>query len=151
MHSIVVGIDGSPASLEALRFAIAEARLRGSEVKAVTAWHVPAIVYEGAWTAAPVDMSVYSKDAEATLRATIDHVLGTDPDVPITAIMRHGQPADILCELAADADLMVVGSRGLGGFRGLLLGSVSQQCAHHAPCPVVIIPRDREDVAEATA
>jgi nucleotide-binding universal stress UspA family protein len=50
----------------------------------------------------------------------------------------------VLLEEAADADLLVVGSRGLGGFRGLLLGSVSQQCAHHAPCPLVIVPHHRE-------
>ena len=151
MHSIVVGVDGSPASLEALRFAIAEAHLRGSEVKAVTAWHSRAIVYEAGWSAAALDLSVYAKDAEGTLRSSIDRVLPSDSDVQVTPIVRQGQPANVLCEIAADADLMVVGSRGLGGFRGLLLGSASQQCAHHAPCPVVIIPHAREDGAEVAA
>jgi nucleotide-binding universal stress UspA family protein len=59
-------------------------------------------------------------------------------------VVREGAPARVLLEAASDADLLVIGSRGLGGFRGLLLGSVGQQCTHHAPCPVVIVPHERE-------
>jgi nucleotide-binding universal stress UspA family protein len=59
----------------------------------------------------------------------------------VERVVREGQPAEVLVEAAEDADLLVVGSRGLGGFRGLLLGSVGQQCAHHARCPVVIVPK----------
>ncbi len=151
MSTIVVGVDGSPASVEALKFAIAEAEVRGGTVKAVNAWHVPAIVYEGAWTAAPVDLSVYPKVADAILRTSLEKAGAETSSVSVTAIVRKGQPADVLREIAADADLLVVGSRGLGGFRGLLLGSVSQQCAHHAPCPVVIIPHTEEDEEVAAA
>lgn len=143
MHTIVVGVDGSEASLQALRFAVSEARIRGGEVKAVNAWHVPAIVYEVGWTAAPIDVAEFPKLAEASLDKSLEEVGGVDAGVTLTRVVREGQAADVLCEEAAGADLLVVGSRGLGGFRGLLLGSVSQQCANHAPCPVVIIPHER--------
>jgi nucleotide-binding universal stress UspA family protein len=145
MHTIVVGVDGSQASLEALRFAIGEARLRGGEVKAVSVWHVPALVYEGAVTGAPIDFEVYGTLAERQLTRSLEEAGSDDPEVTVTPVVREGQPAEVLCELATGADLLVVGSRGLGGFRGLLLGSVSQQCAHYAPCPVVIIPHPRDD------
>lgn len=122
MSTIVVGVDGSPASVEALKFAIAEAEVRRGTVKAVYAWHVPAIVYEGAWTAAPVDLSVYPRIADTTLETSLAKAGADAAGVTVTPIVREGQPADVLCEIAADADLLVVGSRGLGGFRGLLLG-----------------------------
>lgn len=145
MHTIVVGVDGSEASLEALGFALNEARIRGGEVKAVNAWHVPAVVYEVGWTAAPIDLSEFPKLAEASLDKSLDDAGVAGSGVTVTRVVREGQAADILCEEANGADLLVVGSRGLGGFRGLLLGSVSQQCANHAPCPVVIIPHERHE------
>ena len=143
MHTIVVGVDGSEASLKALRFALAEAKVRGATVKAVSAWHVPAVVYEVGWTAAPIDVAEFPKLAEASLAESIAALTVAEQGIEVTTVVREGQAADILCEEAAGADLLVVGSRGLGGFRGLLLGSVSQQCANHAPCPVVVIPHDR--------
>ncbi len=143
METIVVGIDGSEASRQALDFALAEARVRGAAVKAVSAWHVPAVVYEVGWTAAPVDLAEFPRLAESALEAILDEAKAADSGVTVTSVVREGQPADVLLEEAAGAELLVVGSRGLGGFRGLLLGSVSQQCAHHAPCPVVIIPHGR--------
>ena len=142
MGAIVVGVDGSEGSLAALRFAIEEAKIRGVEVKAVNAWHVPPAVYGGGWAPAGVDFDEFRKLAEASLEETVAKV-GT-AGVSVTPILREGQPADILCAEAAEADLLVVGSRGLGGFRGLLIGSVSQQVVHHAPCPVVVLPHDGE-------
>jgi nucleotide-binding universal stress UspA family protein len=142
MGTIVVGVDGSHGSLDALRFALEEARIRGAEVKAVSAWHVPPSVYGGGWAPASVDFDEFRKLAEAALVDTVEHAGAAD--VSVTPILREGQPADVLCAEAADADLLVVGSRGLGGFRGLLIGSVSQQVVHHAPCPVVVMPHDGE-------
>ena len=149
MHTIVVGVDGSEASLKALGFAVKEARIRDAELKAVHAWHVPAVVYEVGWTAAPIDLAEFPKLAVASLDRSLAQAGIEDAGVRVTKVVREGQAADVLCEEAAGADLLVVGSRGLGGFRGLLLGSVSQQCANHAPCPVIIIPHERHDEAPA--
>jgi nucleotide-binding universal stress UspA family protein len=149
MHTIVVGVDGSKAAEEAFRFAIAEAQIRSGEVKAVAAWHIPAIVYEVGWTAAPIDVSEFPKIAQAMLEKSIAESGAAEAGVTVTPVVLEGQPADVLCEQARGADLLVVGSRGLGGFRGLLLGSVSQQCANHAPCPVVIIPHHQPETAAA--
>ena len=139
MKTIVVGIDGSPGSMRALEFAIEEARIRGAEVKAVNAWHVPAAAYESGWVPVAVDVSEYEKIAHATLDQSLEEAGVAKTGVSVTPVVRQGQAADVLVAEAHDADLLVVGSRGLGGFRGLLLGSVGQQCADHAACPVVIV------------
>ncbi len=148
MSTIVVGVDGSEASVKALRFAIGEARLHGAAVKAVNAWHIPPILYEAGWAPVPIDMSVYPKEAQEMLDKSLAEAGAGASGVEVSTVVRQGQAADIVCEEAKGAELLVVGSRGLGGFRGLLLGSVSQQCAHHAPCPVVIVP---DTTAEAVA
>ena len=141
MSIIVVGVDGSAGSAKALRFALEEARLRGAEVKAVGAWHVPAAAYETGWVPISVDPTDYEKIARAALEKTLADAGAADADVSVTSVVREGNAADVLIAEARVADLLVVGSRGLGGFKGLLLGSVSQQCAHHAACPVVIVRR----------
>jgi len=138
MSTIVVGVDGSNGSTAALKFAIREARARGSELKAVTAWEVPVPVYGGGFVPLPLDKGAYEQVARDALNVSLDQAGASD--VGVTPIVREGQPADVLAAEAHGADLLVVGSRGRGGFKGLLLGSVSQQCAHHAPCPVTIVP-----------
>jgi nucleotide-binding universal stress UspA family protein len=138
MSDIVVGVDGSEGSLRALRFAIDEARVRGCGVRAVIAWRIPAIAYEAGWAPIPIDAGNYEAMAEASLDKVLEAVEAGE--VEVTRVVREGQAADVLLAEARTADLLVVGSRGLGGFRGLLLGSVSAQCAHHAPCPVAIVP-----------
>jgi nucleotide-binding universal stress UspA family protein len=145
MSTIVVGIDGSPGSLEALRFAIEEARFRDAELRAVNAWHIPPAVYGSGWAPAPVDLDEYRKLAQRALEASLVEAGAADSGVTVTPILREGQPADVICLEAKNADLVVVGSRGLGGFRGLLLGSVSQQVVHHAPCAVVVVPTPPDD------
>jgi nucleotide-binding universal stress UspA family protein len=139
MSSIVVGVDGSEASVKALRFALDEARIHGAELKAVSAWHVPVIVYEAGWAPVPIDLTVYPKAAQAALDKSLQDANAAGSGVTVKTHVCEGQAADVICHEAEGAELLVVGSRGLGGFRGLLLGSVSQQCAHHAPCPVVIV------------
>jgi nucleotide-binding universal stress UspA family protein len=147
MSEIVVGVDGSEGARAALRFALAEARLRGARLRAVSVWHVPAMLYEGAFAAPDTRLL---EDVEAEMQEALDRALAgaadVAPEVIVETLVREGQPATVLLDEAADADLLVVGSRGFGGFRGLLLGSVSQQCAHHAPCPLVIVPPDRRIV-----
>jgi nucleotide-binding universal stress UspA family protein len=150
VRRIVVGVDGSDASLKALRFAIQEARAHGGEVKAVKVWNVPPLAYGAGWSV-PAQLGDYAKIAQAELDKSLADTDQAASGVVVTPILCEGQAASILCEQASGADLLVVGSRGLGGFRGLLLGSVSQQCANHAPCPVVIIPHDGHDGHDTAA
>ena len=140
MSTIVVGVDGSKGSVEALRRAIEEARLHDARVKVVNAWHIPAIIYESGWAPVPIDLDTYAKSAEQVLDKSLAEAGAAESGVEVTTVVRKGQAADVICDEAKGADLLVVGSRGFGGFRGLLLGSVSQQCAHFAPCPILIVP-----------
>ena len=143
MSRIVVGVDGSEGAVQALRFAIEEARIRGAELRAVSAWHVPPAVYGTGWAPASTDLDEFRKLAEASLRESVEEAGATEAGIEVTPVVREGHPVDLLLEESEGAALLVLGTRGLGGFKGLLLGSVSQQCAHHAPCPVVIVPPQR--------
>ena len=145
MSTIVVGVDGSDGARDALRFALAEARLRGADVRAVAAWQVPVAAYSGSLM--PPDPELIDRlapEARSAVERAIEDAGELAAGVDIDTVVREGAPTRILLEEADEADLLVVGSRGLGGFRGLLLGSVSQQCAHHAVCPVVIVPHRRQ-------
>ena len=134
---IVVGVDGSDGSLAALSFALDEARDHRATVEAVWAWHHPRSY---GWAATLDDWDPVT-DADRILADALKAVTaGGPPPVKVSLRVAEGQPADVLVRVAAGADLLVVGSRGHGGFAGLLLGSVSQQCTHHAPCPVVVVP-----------
>jgi nucleotide-binding universal stress UspA family protein len=138
--TIVVGVDGSDGSASALRFAVEEARIRAAELRVVSAWHVPPAVYGAEWTPAGVDVDEFRKLGERELIESVEAAGAGEAGVHVTPILREGQPADVLLEESRGADLLVVGTRGLGGFKGLLLGSVSQQVAQHAECPVVVVP-----------
>lgn len=136
---IVVGTDGSPHAERALEFAAEEARRRDAVVHVVTAWHVPAAVYRPGF--APM---VNPSLEESTRQAAEDvaaraveslRARGLEAETRVC----HAQAADALVQEAEGADLLIVGSRGHGGFSGLMLGSVGQQCAQHAPCPTVIV------------
>ena len=139
-HRIVVGIDGSESSQMALQWAIEEGRHHGSYVEAVHAWHD---VYVGGGTPYSVELldpRMYNDAAEALIGSVVDAADQTGLAAPIRQVVAHDAPAHALLEAAKGADLLVLGSRGRGGFAGLLLGSVSQQVVHHATCPVVVIP-----------
>jgi nucleotide-binding universal stress UspA family protein len=146
--AIVVGVDGSEESRAALRWALEEARLRHTHVRAVHAWELPLSLIppqpylgEPVVTEPLVDVDEFRKRAEQLLDHVVHHVAGDTGDVHVEQDVRDGHPSDVLVKASENADLLVVGSRGRGGFAGLLLGSVSQACAHHASCPVVIIRR----------
>jgi len=139
MSTIVVGVDGSKGAVRALEFALDEARVRGAGVKAVAAWHVPASVYNSGFVPVSIDPSYYEEIAREALETCLAEAHTAESGVEVTPVLCEGQAADVLVEEARGSDLLVVGSRGLGGFKGLLLGSVSQQCAHHATCPVAIV------------
>jgi nucleotide-binding universal stress UspA family protein len=145
MARIVVGIDGSDHSKKALGWALAEARLRSVPLHVVYAWMLP--VYATGYGFAPGDLfdpKVISDGAAEQLDQAITEVVGDATDVKVERKTVEGLAAQVLVDEAQGADLLVVGSRGHGGFAGLLLGSVSQQCAQHASCPVVIIREQPE-------
>jgi nucleotide-binding universal stress UspA family protein len=136
---IVVGVDGSKCSHSALRFALEEARIRKAKLRVVVVWHVPLAAYGAGWAPPPPHLT---EDSEAAAKEVLDealHLAKEGDGVEIEPLVLEGQPADVLVEASAEAEMLVVGSRGRGGFRELLLGSVSQQCAHHARCPVTIV------------
>jgi nucleotide-binding universal stress UspA family protein len=138
---VVVGVDGSATAKEAVRWAAREAELRGSQLTLVTAWEVPLSALYG-YGFAPVSEEILDGGAEGAdeLLATTRREARVEfPGVEMETLAMEGNAAHVLLEASREADLLVVGSRGLGGFRELLLGSVSQQCAHHATCPVVIV------------
>jgi uncharacterized protein len=136
-QGIVAGIDGSEASARALRWALDEAWARGTTVEAVHAWHVP---YSLSFATAAVDFPAFEDAARRLLDRMVDAAAAKASGAPVERVLVCASPADALLGAARNADLVVVGSRGVGGFRGLLLGSVSHQVAHHAFCPVVVVP-----------
>jgi nucleotide-binding universal stress UspA family protein len=143
---IIAGVDGSEGSRHALEFALREAQLRNASLRVVSVWHVPWSAYSGA-PGLNVGRIITDlrQDADQELHRMVADVTAKSGDVDVVTDVREGQPAQVLVELSRDAALLVVGSRGLGGFRGLLLGSVSHQCAQHAVCPVAIVPPVRRD------
>ncbi|MCM2430088.1 universal stress protein [Streptomyces sp. RKAG337] len=139
---VVVGIDGSECSKSALKWAMTYARLTGSSVEAITTWQNPdTYVYSYGWSPGAIDTSEIAAGIRKNLDAAIADVSGhLDHPVEVLARVVQGHPAEVLLEAAAGAQLLTVGSRGHGTFAGILLGSVSQHCVQHAPCPVVVIP-----------
>lgn len=132
---IVVGIDGSEPSKAALRWAIQQAALVRGEVEAFGVWDA----YTGYGRVPYIEADIVEKLAETRLFDTIDEVAGPDAPVPVHGRTVRGDPAQVLVDASRDADLLVVGNRGHGRFASALLGSVSDRCAHHAECPVVVI------------
>ena len=148
MSGIVVGIDDSPSSEHALRWAVEEARIRGTTLRVLSAWEFPF-----APTPAPDadavsgghadDLVSRAPSLEQTaldeLAAAVTNAGGDPHSAAVSMRVVHGSPVRVLLDAAKDADLLVVGSRGRGGFSGLLLGSVSRECARRATCPVVVV------------
>lgn len=136
MGVIVVGIDGSDTSKEALRWAAKLAPALGCTVEAITAWEFPVIVTMAGGGVLPGTW-VPEDDAREALQRTVAEV---NPKVETRTIVEEGHPANILLEASKHAVMVVVGSRGLGGFRGALLGSVSSAVSQHSKAPVLVIP-----------
>lgn len=147
--AVVVGIDGSPAGQQALRWALTEARLRSASLRIVHAWtfgyaNLPIgdLASMGSvvpYPASGLAVSDIRQAAEGVVERAVAELAGAIEGVQIEQRVVEGAAAAVLIGAVCQDDLLVVGSRGHGGFAGLMLGSVSQQCAHHAPCPVVIV------------
>lgn len=136
---VVVGVDGSETARRALAWALDEGRARQAVVEVVNAWHPP---YVGAYPFDPaaLDLELFEQGARDLVAEMLDgqDVAGLPSPPKVTVVSDTAAQAVITA--AEGADLVVIGSRGRGGFAALLLGSVSQQVAHHAPCPVVVVP-----------
>ena len=138
---IVVGVDGSEGGRAALAWAGQEAQLRSADLEVVLVWSYPYYVDPvGGAFALPGIVESTEAQERALLDAEIFEVLGETPAVTVQRTTRCGSTSRELLDAAQGADLLVVGSRGRGGFRSMLLGSTSMQCVHHAPCPVVVVP-----------
>ena len=144
---IVAGIDGSEGSLRALSWAGREARLRGATLEVVAVWTYPIPVL--LFPAAPEfpEVEKLANETHDLIDGALDKVAEDVAGVSIERRAIEGSAPAVLLDRAKEADLLVLGSRGLGGFGGLLLGSVSQQCAHHATSPVVVVPSSRGLIA----
>ena len=148
MTKIVVGVDGSESSQEALRWAVAEAKLHGQPLEALMAWgyldqhHVPADVRH-------FEPDYDEADAREALAQYVTDVLGPDASDAVALRPTCDLPARALLDAGKDAAMLVVGARGRGGFASLLLGSVSQKVLHHATCPVAVIRAGQEPNPEA--
>jgi len=146
MQRIVVGVDDSPGGRAALAWALEEARLRGARLEVVHAWTLPWA--EGFNSEVAADATWYRDSSMALLESLIEEAetaataagAGGPAVVPVPTPLQCEGPAFGLLAQAEGADLLVVGSRGRGGFAGVLLGSVSTQCVHHAHCPVTVVP-----------
>lgn len=139
---IVVGVDGSLGSKAALTWAMSQARLSGATIEAVTAWQDPAMYGTAfGWANAAFEGDTYTTTMVKALDDTIAEV-SDQVQAPVTVHARvvQGHPVEVLLEAGADAQLLVVGSRGHGTLAGIMLGSVSQHCVQRAPCPVVVVP-----------
>ena len=132
---IVVGVDGSASSKAGLLWAARIASATGKGIDAITAWEYPATY---GWVMAPEGWPT-EKETAAGLQSTIHEVFGGNRPPDLRAICVRGPARTVLLDASNDAEILIVGSRGHGGFAGLLLGSVSAACAEHARCPVLVV------------
>jgi nucleotide-binding universal stress UspA family protein len=137
--SIVVGVDGSPQSRTALKWAAAEALDHGASLVVLNVWEHTMLPPSGSVSVSERYVPDSSQRTAEDLVEVIKEELGEDPPVVVEPRVKQGNPAKVLIDQSEDADLLVVGTRGHGGFRGLVLGSVSQHVAAYATCPVVVV------------
>lgn len=132
---IVVGADGSEASVAALRWAVGHAEQIGAEVDVVTGWDVPVTIF----LSPTYTDDDYARDAAALLEHTVEKAFAEGPPrVKVRSYLVQNKPALALTQSAQNAELLVVGARGQGELPGVHLGSVAGYCVHHAPCPVLV-------------
>lgn len=136
MSRIVVGVDGSEEALHALDWAVDEGRRRGATVEVVHAWTTPHV---DPYLPVALDTETFREGAQRALDAAVAGIEDDALGPTIEPKLVYGSPAHVLLEAAQGADLLVVGSHGMGGFVGMLLGSVSHHVLHHATCPVVVV------------
>ncbi|WP_250031185.1 universal stress protein [Paractinoplanes maris] len=136
---VVVGVDGSESSEQAVGFAFDESSRRGVPLRPVIAWHEDGPAGAHQWRSASTAAETYEAEAQRTLSEQLSGWRGKYPDVEVAPLALHGHPRQMLAELSRETQLTVVGARGLGAFQGLLLGSVSQSLLYHAAGPVAVV------------
>jgi nucleotide-binding universal stress UspA family protein len=141
METIVVGVDGSAGGRVALEFAAREAALRDAQLRIFCAWEIPPAVYAGGFapTLDQPTLDGFRDGAETIVNEAVATAKELQPTIECEGKAVQGQPAEVLLEEARNADLVVVGNRGHGGFASLLLGSVSHQVVQPARCPVTVV------------
>ncbi len=144
MTRLVVGVDGSPCSAQALDWALRQAVLQGASVDAVACWQPPVLISGAAGFGSYIDPTTFDLTdvTSEVLDKALAAALGDVPDAGTLSVRTRvvaGHPARALLTAAEGADLLVVGSRGHGELSGMLLGSVGLHCVAHAPCPVVVV------------
>lgn len=144
VRRIVVGVDGSPQAERALQHAITQANAWGAELTAVTGVPVGNTGFL-AWLPSSIDREQVLADVGAGMDVLVDRYEAENPGLRIRRIVLDGTGAELLTEFSTASDLVVVGSRGRGGFRGLLLGSTSQAVLHHSACPVLVVNKHCQD------
>jgi nucleotide-binding universal stress UspA family protein len=140
---VVVGVDGSDSSRRALRFALNHALATGSQVMVVNSWEVPLPADEASLAADAQSLheEVFDRQSEEVVAGVLAEVIDDrTQDLDISAVRMQADPVEALLKAGEDADLVVVGSRGRGGVRGLVMGSTSQGVLHHARGPVAVLP-----------
>ncbi len=144
---IVVGVDGSPESVAALTWAARYGKACGGAIRALLVWHYPSAVGPAPPGVAPESIS---DEVRATMTRHLTAAIAKGaPDAQVEPLIGYGHPAEVLVDASREADLLVVGSRGHGAFTGMLVGSVSLHCVHHAFCPVVVVRRGMSPRASA--
>jgi nucleotide-binding universal stress UspA family protein len=133
---VIVGVDGTPSSVAALRWAARQAELTGATLRVVTTWAFPATV---GWTPPYPDDFDPEADARGVQSEAVAEALGTDPKTPLELVVVEGHASATLIEMSHEASLLVVGCRGHGAVTGILVGSVSEHVVCHAGCPVVVV------------
>jgi nucleotide-binding universal stress UspA family protein len=145
---IVVGIDGSGSSRDALRWALDEARIRGAFVDAVHVWRYPSLAYAGLLSAPAVAQDELEAGAGALLDHEVNAVLAAGYDSPpIRRVVLEGSAGEQLVRYSEAADLLVTGHRGRGRIGDKVLGSVAHHCSNHASCPVIVVSDTRRNAA----
>ena len=137
--TIVVGVDGSPGSRKALTWAAAEAADHGADLVVLNVWEHTLLPPAGSVSVSEHYVPEQSQRTADELVQVIKEELGEQPPVLVQPRVKQGRPAKVLIDESADADMLVVGNRGHGGFKGLVLGSVSQHVAAYAKCPVTVV------------
>lgn len=138
---IIVGVDGSDHSKEALREGALLAQALDAPLEAIACWQDPALYATSYGYIPELDPEAFRADSQRMLEDTLEEVFGQDRPANLTTRLLHGRPAEMLVEESRNARMLVVGRRGVGGVLGMIMGSVSSALVSHAHCPVVIVRR----------